>query len=215
MLKHLLCLVTLVVASSLVFYAGAGEKGEKDKKSGAEQPKYTTETFVPTADEVIAKMFEMGKVGKNDIIFDLGCGDGRLLYQAATKLGARGVGVELNPVRIKEAMDQYVNYGGLKKLGTLVEIRHGDALQVKDISDATVVLLYMFPEFLDLWFPIAQEKLKPGTRILSHDYSWTKGWDPVKTEIVKSNHRDNHKVIMWVVPEKGKDPKKTTSVESR
>ena len=69
--------------------------------------------------------------------------------------------------------------------------------------------MYMFPEFMDLWFPIAEKTLKPGTRIVSHDYSWTdavKGWVPTQTATVKSSMRDNHKAILWIVPEK----KKTT-----
>src|ERR1700730_4037900 len=85
--------------------------GEKDKtKSKKDEPKYNNPTYVPTADEVIAKMFEMAKVTKQDVIFDLGCGDARILYMAAKKFGARGVGLELNPVRIKEAMDQAEKY---------------------------------------------------------------------------------------------------------
>jgi len=197
-----LVLASLLVILALTFSAGAGEK-----KGGKDDPKYSNFTYVPTADEVIEKMFEMGKVNKNDMIFDLGCGDGRILFMAAKKFGAHGVGIDLNPERIKEAMDQAKKYD----VGTKVEIRFGDALKIKDLSDATVVVMYMFPEFMDLWFPIAQEKLKPGTRILSHDYSWTKGWEAKQTETVKSSHRDNHKVIMWVVPEKGATTKKTTS----
>jgi hypothetical protein len=64
--------------------------------------------------------------------------------------------------------------------------------------------MYMFPEFMDLWFPIAEKTLKPGTRIVSHDYSWTKGWEPTATATVKSSTRDNHKAILWIVPEKKK-----------
>ncbi len=185
----------------------APAQGKKDE----EKPKYANTTYVPTADEVIYKMFEMAKVNKDNVLFDLGCGDNRILYMAAKKYGCRGVGIEINPDRIREAMDQYEKFNSGKDFGkllSLVEVRHGDALKVKDIGDATVVVMYMFPEFMDLWFPIAQEKLKPGTRILSHDYSWdlTKGdkWQPVQTENVKSAQRDSHKVLMWVVPEKGK-----------
>jgi cyclopropane fatty-acyl-phospholipid synthase-like methyltransferase len=199
MLKQTLRLGALLVIFSLAFTAGAGEK----QKGSKDEPKYSNFTYVPTADEVIEKMFEMGKVNKNDVIFDLGCGDGRILFMAAKKFGAHGVGIDLNPQRIEEAMGQFKKYD----TGTLVEVRFGDALKVKDLSDASVVVMYMFPEFMDLWFPIAKEKLKPGTRILSHDYSWTKGWDPVRTETVKSSHRDNHRVIMWVVPEKGASKK--------
>jgi len=208
MLKHVLRLGAFLLVLALTFQAGAGEKEGGKKK---DDPKYSNFTYVPTADEVIEKMFEMGKVNKNDVIFDLGCGDARILYMAAKKFGARGVGIDLNPERIKEAMDQSKKYD----VGTLVEVRHGDALKVKDIKDATVVVMYMFPEFMDLWFPIAKDKLKPGTRILSHDYSWTKGWDPVKTETVKSASRDNHRVIMWVVPEKEKKGEKTIEKSSK
>ena len=207
MLKHTVRFGAFLLLFSIAVYAGAGagegEKGKKDKAD--EKPKYANTTYVPTADEVIHKMFEMGKVNKNDVIFDLGCGDNRILYMAAKKFGCRGVGIEINPDRIRECMDQYEKYNGGKDFGkllSLVEVRHGDALKVKDIGDATVVVMYMFPEFMDLWFPIAKEKLKPGTRILSHDYSWTTGWDAVKTETVASASRDNHKVILWIVPEK-------------
>ncbi len=212
MLKQTLRSGALLLALSLVFTAGGAGAG--DKKKG-DEPKYSNFTYVPTADEVIEKMFEMGKVNKSDVIFDLGCGDGRILFQAAKKFGARGVGIDLNPERIEDAMKQYRKYD----TGTLVEIRFGDALKVKDIGDATVVVMYMFPEFMDLWFPIAQQKLKPGTRILSHDYSWDLSkeagkWQPVRTETVtsKSQNRE-HRVTMWIVPEKG--AKKTLTPRSR
>lgn len=194
MLKRSLLLMSFVLALMVVVQAGGGEK-----RANKEDPKYANLTYVPTADEVINKMFEMGKVGKDDVIFDLGCGDARILYMAAKKFGARGVGVDINPERVCEAMEQAKKYN----VGTLVEIRHGDALKVKDLGDATVVVMYMFPEFMDLWLPIAKQKLKPGTRILSHDYSWTKGWEPKATATVKSASRDNHRVLMWVVPERG------------
>jgi cyclopropane fatty-acyl-phospholipid synthase-like methyltransferase len=199
MLKRVLC-VGLFAAAVAMLTVSAGTSGEKDK--GKNDPKYNNPTFVPTADEVIYKMFEMAKVTKDDVIFDLGCGDNRICYMAAEKYGTRGVGLELNPVRIREAMDLWEKK--YQKLGVLVETRHGDALRPKDLKDATVVVMYMFPEFMDLWFPIAEKTLKPGTRIVSHDYSWTKGWEPTATATVKSQSRDNHKVIFWVVPEKKK-----------
>src|SRR4051812_22270910 len=139
MLKQTLRVGTLLFILSLAFTAGAGEK---KKTEGKEEPKYSNFTYVPTADEVIEKMFEMGKVNKNDMIFDLGCGDGRILFMAAKKFGARGVGIDLNPQRIEEAMGQFKKYD----TGTLVEIRFGDALKIKDLSDASVVVMYMFPE---------------------------------------------------------------------
>ncbi len=165
------------------------------------EPAHYNPFYVPSADEVIDKMFEMANVTKNDVLFDLGCGDGRILYRAAKKFGCRGVGLELNPIRIREAMDVAEKH----QVGTLVEIRHADALQPKDLQDATVVVLYMHPEFMDLWFPIAEKTLRPGTRIVAHDYTWTdavKAWKPTATATVKSSYRDNHKVFLWIVPEK-------------
>jgi len=210
MLKRALCLGMFAIA--LAVFASGMSAGEKGK--GKDDPKYNNPTFVPTADEVIYKMFEMAKVNKNDVIFDLGCGDNRICFMAAKKFGCRGVGIETNPVRIEEAMkmfekynkDDAISYGTSVKL-PLVETRHGDALAMKDLKDATVVVMYMFPEFMDLWFPIAEKTLKPGTRIVSHDYSWTKGWEAKETVTVKSSSRDNHKVILWVVPEKKKATK--------
>jgi len=188
-MKRLMMIAALGLVVCLPLMSGAGDKN-------VTKPKYANLTYVPTADEVILKMFEMGKIGNEDVIFDLGCGDGRILYMAGKKFGARGVGLEINPDRIREAMDQAQKYD----VGTLVEIRHGDALKPKDLPEASVVVMYMFPEFMNLWLPIAKEKLKPGTRILSHDYAFS-DWAPDQTVTVRSSTRD-HKVHMWTVKEK-------------
>src|SRR5439155_16138341 len=116
MRKNLLRFGVLLVIFSLTVYAGAGA-GEKKGKKDDEKPKYANTTYVPTADEVIYKMFEMAKVNKGDVIFDLGCGDNRILYMAAKKFGCRGVGVEINPDRIRECMEQYEKYNGGKDFG--------------------------------------------------------------------------------------------------
>ena len=192
-MKRAFLSVPILLLAGLLLQAQEG--GDKN----VEKAKYNNDIYVPTADEVIQKMFDLAKVKKDDVMFDLGCGDGRILYMAAKKYGCHGIGLELNPTRIIEAMDQAKKYD----VGTLVEIRHGDALKPKDLSDATVVMLYMFPEFMNLWEPIAKEKLKPGTRILSHDYKWDAkfNWPPDLTVTVKSSMRE-HLVHMWTV--KGK-----------
>jgi SAM-dependent methyltransferase len=180
----------------------AGEKAKKGKKEDKEEPKYANLTFVPTAEEVIDKMIEMGKVTKADVVFDLGCGDCAILCRMAKKIGCKGIGIDINPERVKEAKEK------IKKMGVekLVEVRLGDALKVKDLDKATVVTLYMFPEFLNLWQPIAKKTLKPGARILSHDYAWNIGdWDPDRTETVRSSTRE-HRVHMWTIG-KGKGGK--------
>ena len=139
MLKNALRFGAFLLILTLVVQLGAGEKQKKDRDD--DKPRYSNTTYVPTADEVIYKMFDMAKVTKDDIIFDLGCGDNRILYMAAKKYGCRGVGIEINPDRIREAMDQYEKFNGGKEFGkllSLVEVRQGDALKVKDIGDATV-----------------------------------------------------------------------------
>jgi len=192
-MKSLFCALGVVGLVALPLALGAGDKGKKDT---TDKPKYSNLTFVPTADEVIDKMFELGKIAKNDVIFDLGCGDNRICFKAAKKFGCKGIGLDINPVRIREAMD----WAEKTNVGLLVETRHGDALNVKDLGDATVVVMYMFPEFMNLWEPIAKAKLKPGVRILSHDYSFS-NWEPDLTVTVKSSTRD-HKVHMWTVGKK-------------
>ena len=122
--------------------------------------------YVPTPQAVVDKMLEMAKVTKDDIVYDLGCGDGRVVVTAAKKYGAKGVGVDIDPERIKESLANVKK----EKVGKLVEIRQGDALKVPDISKATVVMLYMLPEFMEKLKPILLKELKPGTRVVAHDY---------------------------------------------
>ena len=108
----------------------------------AREPKRLSITVeVPVAD--------MAKVGKNDIVYDLGCGNGVVICIAAKKYGCKGVGIDINPVRIKEAHEMVKKY----KVEKLVEIRQGNALKVKDLNRATVVALYMLPEFMELLEP--------------------------------------------------------------
>src|SRR6185503_11328748 len=104
---------------------------------------------VPTPEVVVEKMLEFGGVKKGDVIFDLGCGDGRVVCIAAKKFGIKGVGVDIDPARIEDSKKTIKKYDVEK----LVEIRKGDALKVADLGDATVVTLYMLPDFMELWEP--------------------------------------------------------------
>lgn len=175
-----------------------GQETAADLKTGYDDSTVQV-IFVPTPQEVVDKMLELANVTKNDTIYDLGCGDGRIIVTAAKKFGARGVGVDLDPERIKDSQAN-VKKEGVEKL---VEIRQGDALKVADISKATVVTLYMLPEFNKRLQPILQKELKPGTRVVAHDYG-IGDWKPLKTERVKGPNRE-HIVHFWVVeePKKG------------
>lgn len=154
--------------------------------------------YVPTEETVVEKMFEMAKVGKSDIVYDLGCGDGRIVCLAAKKFGAKGVGVDIDPERIKDCMDTMKKYGVTKDL---VDIRQGDALKVKDLDKASVIMLYMLPEFMEKLEP-QLAKLKPGTRIVAHDYPFP---NTKADQIVEyKGPRRDHTLYMWTLKAKKK-----------
>lgn len=134
--------------------------------------------YVPTAPEVVDKMLQMAKVGKQDLVYDLGCGDGRIVIAAAKKYGARGVGVDLDPKRIEEAESNLREAG--PEVAQRVRFITGDLFQV-DISKATVVTLYLLPEINLMVRPKLWKELAVGTRIVSHDYHMGDDWPPEET----------------------------------
>jgi len=131
--------------------------------------------YVPTPAVVIDKMLELAKVGPTDILYDLGCGDGRIVIAAASKFGTKGVGIDLDPQRIAES-----NAGaGEAGVVDLVDFRVQDVMKA-DFSAATVVTLYLLPESNNLLRPLLESQLKPGTRVISHNYS-IPGWQSRET----------------------------------
>jgi precorrin-6B methylase 2 len=120
--------------------------------------------FVPTPEEVVEAMLQVANVTKNDIVYDLGCGDGRIPVTAAKKYGARGVCIDIDPQRIKDATENVKK----NNVGHLVRIVQGD-LFAQDISEASVVTLYLLP-VLNLKLMPTLKQLKPGTRIVSQSF---------------------------------------------
>jgi SAM-dependent methyltransferase len=129
--------------------------------------------FVPSTMPIVDRMLELAEVTKDDLIYDLGSGDGRILIQAAKKYGTRGVGIDLDPQRVAEATEKAKEEG----VSHLVEFRAEDGTRT-DISRATVVTLYMFKWFNNAIRPKLQ-KLQPGSRIVAHDYD-IDGWEPTR-----------------------------------
>jgi precorrin-6B methylase 2 len=152
--------------------------------------------YVPTDQTVVEKMLDMAKVSKKDVVFDLGCGDGRVVCTAAKKFGAKGVGVDIDPERIKDCMETMKKFGVTKEQ---VDIRQGDALKVKDLDRASVIMLYMLPEFMEKLEPQIA-KLKPGTRIVAHDYPFP-NTKPDEVVEYKGPSRE-HTLYLWVLKEK-------------
>lgn len=150
--------------------------------------------YVPTPQEVVDRMLEMGKVGKNDVLYDLGCGDGRIVVTAAKARGARGTGIDLNPVRIAEAKENAKNAG----VADRVNFKVGDLFQT-DVSPATVVTLYLLPSVNVKLRPRLWRQLRVGTRVVSHAFDMGAEWPPEKKEDV-----DGRTIYYWTITEANK-----------
>ena len=151
--------------------------------------------YVPTPEAVVERMLRMAKVGKDDLVYDLGCGDGRIVVTAARKYGARGVGYDLNPQRIAESN------ANAEKAGVTDRVRfvQGDLFQA-DLSGATVVTLYLLPDVNLKLRPKLFAELKPGTRVVSHNYGMG-DWEPKEVAEVEVGG-NTHYIYSWVIPEK-------------
>jgi SAM-dependent methyltransferase len=149
--------------------------------------------FVPTPLAVMEKMLEMAKVDETDILYDLGCGDGRIVILAATKYGVRGVGIDIDPQRIEEA-NAAAKKAGVEKL---VEFRQADVTKV-DFSKATVVTLYLLEESNELLRPLFEKFLKPGTMVVSHNYP-IPGWErkEISFTSLKAEDDEEHDVYLY------------------
>jgi predicted RNA methylase len=133
---------------------------------------------VPTPQAVVDAMLEMAKVTGKDVVYDLGCGDGRIPITAAQKYGARGVGIDIDPRRIFEANENAKTAGVTDKVTFL-----NQDLFTSDFSEATVVTLYLLPSLNQKLIP-QLKKLKPGTRIVSHAFDMGDTWPPEDTREV-------------------------------
>lgn len=190
-------LVTGVSVGSLMFVAYT-QQHQFDTQVLAQVSAPTTQPqrqpdvpYVPTPGAIVDRMLAIANVNKNDILYDLGSGDGRIVITAAQKYGTRGVGIDINPRRIEEANANAQKAGVTK----LVEFRQQDLFET-DLSKATVVTLYLLPDINIKLRPKLLKELKPGTRIVSHAFDLG-DWKPQQKELV------NGKMIYyWVVPEK-------------
>ena len=145
--------------------------------------------YVPTAEPVVDKMLDMAGVGPKDIVYDLGSGDGRIVI-AAAKRGARGVGVDIDPQRIKEARENARAAG----VEDRVKFVQGDLFKA-DIDEATVVTLYLLSSVNERLKPKLLAELKPGTRVVSHAFDMGKDWQPKAVEDFGGSS-----LFYWVVP---------------
>lgn len=149
--------------------------------------------YVPSKPEVVAAMLRMAGINKDDILFDLGCGDGRIVITAAQLHGTRGVGIDIDPERIRESREN----AAVAKVEHLVKFIEQDLFQA-DFHEATVVSLYLLTSVNLRLRPILLRQLRPGTRIVSHNYGMDT-WKPDDSTLVMVNDQ-SHSVYFWVVP---------------
>lgn len=147
--------------------------------------------FVPTPNQVVERMLQMAQVGPKDVVYDLGCGDGRIVIHAAKKYGARAVGIDIDPDRIKEANANARAAGVTGKVRFIL----GDLFET-DISEATVVSLYLLTSLNLKLKPKLISELKPGTRVVSHAFEMG-DWKPEQEDYVEGSN-----VYLWRVPAK-------------
>jgi len=149
--------------------------------------------YVPTPLEVAETMLQMAGVNENDVVYDIGCGDGRILVMAAKRFGARGVGIELDPERLKEARLNAQKAGVEER----IEFRQEDAAK-SDYSEATVVTMYLLPESNELLRPILEAQLKDGARVVSHNYDII-GWKDRETgyQTVETWNGEEHSIYLY------------------
>lgn len=156
--------------------------------------------WVPTPEDVVDRMCKLAKVTKNDVVYDIGCGDGIMVFHAVEKFGAkRGVGIDIDKDLLKKCLAKAKE----RKLGDRVEFKYGDALEIKDVSDADVVLLYMGDDVNLRLRPVLQKTLKPGSRVVSHRFEMG-DWRPTRTETFTGEDGDEYTIHLWVIGERKK-----------
>ncbi len=201
-------LFLVAIASSSLMFARCTQQRDFDAQA-QQSPTTTIETpastgieapapeldvpYVPTPNEVVAQMLQLANVQKSDVLYDLGSGDGRIVVTAAQKYGTRGVGIDINPERISEANAN----ARAAKVTDRVQFRQQDLFKT-NLSEATVVTLYLLPDINVKLRPQLFKQLKPGTRIVSHDFDMGQ-WKPERVVQVQGPTRQ-HTLYYWVVP---------------
>jgi SAM-dependent methyltransferase len=189
--------ILIALAAALIIAAPDPLSAQAQRQPASQTPDVI---FVPTPQDVVEDMLRLANVRKGDVLYDLGSGDGRIAITAARRYGIKATGIDIDPERIREATEN------AKKAGVthLVEFRQ-ENLFTADFKDATVVTLYLLPDLNVKLRPKLWNELKPGTRIVSHQFEMG-AWKPEKK--LESNGRS---IYFWTVPPRDKQPKLSES----
>lgn len=196
MLSTLAVLAAMLTGRAYAAEATAEAPVKKETKTG-DEPKFIRTpdvVYVPTPYDVVEKMLDMAQVKKGDVVFDLGCGDGRIVVTAAKKYGVKAYGYDIAPERVKEGWAN-IRKNGVEDLATISQ----QDIFTLDLSKANVVTLYLLPRLNVKLIP-QLEKLKPGSRIVSHDFDM-EGVKPDKV-VTYTSKDDNvrHTIYLWTTP---------------
>jgi SAM-dependent methyltransferase len=151
--------------------------------------------YEPTPIPVVEEMLKLAEVTKGDVVYDLGCGDGRIVVTAAKNYGVTAVGVDLDPQRVLES-ENNVRLNGVENL---VTIKHQNIFET-DVSEASVVMLYLYPSVNLALKPVLLNQLKPGSRVVSHAFDMG-DWEPERKVIVEHEGAP-YIIYLWRIPEK-------------
>ena len=151
--------------------------------------------FVPSPQVVVEKMLELAKVKPGEMVYDLGCGDGRVIITAAQKFDARATGIEIKESLVRSTLRKVSDLN----LSSQVQVVHGDAMKT-DLTNADVVTLYLLTKSNELFKPKFEQMLKPGARVVSYEYE-IRGWEPSAVEVVDVNDRP-HSIYLYEMPPK-------------
>jgi ribosomal protein L11 methylase PrmA len=185
--------ILIALAAACSFAAPVALLAQAQKQPATQYPDVI---FVPTPQEVVEDMLRLANVQKGDVLYDLGSGDGRIAITAARKYGIKATGIDIDPERIREANEN------AKKAGVTDRVQfRQENLFTADFRDATVITLYLLPDLNVKLRPKLWNELKPGTRIVSHQFEMG-AWKPEKR--LESNGRT---IYFWTVPPKDKQPK--------
>ena len=179
----------LVLLTGALAYPPADDKAKADDK----EDRKPDVVFVPTPQEVVDRMLELADVKKDDVVYDLGCGDGRIVVTAAKKFGCKAWGFDIDPDRVKESLENVEK----NKVKDLVKIEKKDIFTL-DLSKANVLTLYLLPSLNVKLIPQI-EKMKDGSRIVSNSFDM-KGVKPKKVETVKLKDGGEKTIYLWVTP---------------
>ena len=183
----------IVLAAALISGCALPGLGGDTSLTDGVEPVFPPEVpYFPSTDAAVAGMLKLAGTGPSDIVYDLGCGDGRIVIAAAREFGARGVGVEIDPVPLRMAVYQ------ARRAGVTDRVRfvRGDMFEA-DLREATVVTLFLFETLNRRLLPKLLKELQPGTRIVAHRYGFGDAWPPEKTVQAGAST-----LYLWTVPKR-------------